>query len=448
MPRLFGTDGVRGLANRALTAELALKLGEAAARVLTRVGKGDNRPRAVIGQDSRISGSMLAQAVAAGMAGAGVDVEHVDVIPTPGIAFLTADGGYDMGVMISASHNPMQDNGIKFFAKGGFKLADNLEDEIERILGKEWGRPTGAGIGHIRDSAEAGDSLYIKHLLSAVKTPLEGLNVVVDCANGATSKVAPVALRKAGANVIVINAEPNGYNINDACGSTHPEALQRAVVENQADCGFGYDGDADRCLAVDHEGNLVDGDQIMALLAIAAKEEGKLPNDTLVVTVMSNLGLTLAMKKAGITIVPTAVGDRYVLEEMVKNGYVLGGEQSGHVISLSHATTGDGTLTSLLISQRLAQTGKSLKELASVVQRLPQTLVNVPNVDKVAANTNEQVQRAVRDAEKELGETGRVLLRPSGTEPLVRVMVEAATQEQAENVAGRLAKVVAKNLVL
>ncbi|MDY5129040.1 phosphoglucosamine mutase [Actinotignum urinale] len=448
MPRLFGTDGVRGLANRALTAELALKLGEAAARVLTRVGKGDNRPRAVIGQDSRISGSMLAQAVAAGMAGAGVDVEHVDVIPTPGIAFLTADGGYDMGVMISASHNPMQDNGIKFFAKGGFKLADNLEDEIERILGKEWGRPTGAGIGHIRDTAEAGDSLYIKHLLSAVKTPLEGLNVVVDCANGATSKVAPVALRKAGANVIVINAEPNGYNINDACGSTHPEALQRAVVENQADCGFGYDGDADRCLAVDHEGNLVDGDQIMALLAIAAKEEGKLPNDTLVVTVMSNLGLTLAMKKAGITIVPTAVGDRYVLEEMVKNGYVLGGEQSGHVISLSHATTGDGTLTSLLISQRLAQTGKSLKELASVVQRLPQTLVNVPNVDKVAANTNEQVQRAVRDAEKELGETGRVLLRPSGTEPLVRVMVEAATQEQAENVAGRLAKVVAKNLVL
>lgn len=448
MPRLFGTDGVRGLANRALTAELALKLGEAAARVLTRVGKGDNRPRAVIGQDSRISGSMLAQAVAAGMAGAGVDVEHVDVIPTPGIAFLTADGGYDMGVMISASHNPMQDNGIKFFAKGGFKLADNLEDEIERILGKEWGRPTGAGIGHIRDTAEAGDSLYIKHLLSAVKTPLEGLNVVVDCANGATSKVAPVALRKAGANVIVINAEPNGYNINDACGSTHPEALQSAVVENQADCGFGYDGDADRCLAVDHEGNLVDGDQIMALLAIAAKEEGKLPNDTLVVTVMSNLGLTLAMKKAGITIVPTAVGDRYVLEEMVKNGYVLGGEQSGHVISLSHATTGDGTLTSLLISQRLAQTGKSLKELASVVQRLPQTLVNVPNVDKVAANTNEQVQRAVRDAEKELGETGRVLLRPSGTEPLVRVMVEAATQEQAENVAGRLAKVVAKNLVL
>ncbi|MDK8657650.1 phosphoglucosamine mutase [Actinotignum sanguinis] len=448
MPRLFGTDGVRGLANRALTADLAVKLGEAAARVLTREFDGEGRPRAVIGQDSRVSGGMLSQAVAAGLAGAGVDVEHVDVIPTPGIAFLTAEGGYDLGVMISASHNPMQDNGIKFFAKGGFKLEDSLEDEIEELLGTDWGRPTGAGIGRISDTAEFGDRLYLDHLTTAINTRLDGLTIVTDCANGATSAIAPEALRRAGAKVIVINADPSGYNINDGCGSTHPEALQRAVVDNGADFGVAFDGDADRCLAVDHEGELVDGDQIMAILALALKEAGKLAKDTLVVTVMSNLGLLLAMKEHGVRTVQTGVGDRYVLEEMRRGGYSLGGEQSGHVISLAKATTGDGSLTSLLLAQQVAASGRSLRELASVVTRLPQILVNVPNVDKAAASTNEQVQRAVREAEERLGETGRVLLRPSGTEPLVRVMVEAATQEEADAVAHELADVVATNLAL
>ncbi len=448
MPRLFGTDGVRGLANRELTAELALRLGEAAARVLTRGFNGEGRPRAVIGQDSRVSGGMLGQAVAAGLSGAGVDVEHVDVIPTPGIAYLTAEGDYDLGVMISASHNPMQDNGIKFFARGGFKLEDSKEDEIEKLLGEDWGRPIGAGIGRITDTSEFADKKYIDHLVSTIQTPLTGLKIVVDCANGATSRVAPEALRRAGAEVIVINASPDGYNINLECGSTHPEAMQAAVVANGADFGVAFDGDADRCLAADENGNLVDGDQIMAILAVAGNALGWLNKSTLVVTVMSNLGLLLAMKEHGITTVQTGVGDRYVLEEMRKNGYSLGGEQSGHVISLQHATTGDGTLTALMLSQQVAASGKPLSELVSIVTRLPQVLINVPDVDKAAVNSNEQVQKAVRDAEVALGETGRVLLRPSGTEPLVRVMVEAETEEHAQAVADELAGVVRDNLAL
>lgn len=448
MPRLFGTDGVRGLANRELTAELALRLGEAAARVLTRGFNGEGRPRAVIGQDSRVSGGMLGQAVAAGLSGAGVDVEHVDVIPTPGIAYLTAEGDYDLGVMISASHNPMQDNGIKFFARGGFKLEDSKEDEIEKLLGEDWGRPIGAGIGRITDTSEFADKKYIDHLVSTIQTPLTGLKIVVDCANGATSRVAPEALRRAGAEVIVINASPDGYNINLECGSTHPEAMQAAVVANGADFGVAFDGDADRCLAADENGNLVDGDQIMAILAVAGNALGWLNKSTLVVTVMSNLGLLLAMKEHGITTVQTGVGDRYVLEEMRKNGYSLGGEQSGHVISLQHATTGDGTLTALMLSQQVAASGKPLSELASIVTRLPQVPINVPDVDKAAVNSNEQVQKAVRDAEVALGETGRVLLRPSGTEPLVRVMVEAETEEHAQAVADELAGVVRDNLAL
>ncbi|KMY24117.1 phosphoglucosamine mutase [Actinobaculum suis] len=448
MPRLFGTDGVRGLANRDLTAELALRLGEAAARVLTRGFSGEGRPRAVIGQDSRVSGGMLGQAVAAGLSGAGVDVEHVDTIPTPGIAYLTAEGDYDLGVMISASHNPMQDNGIKFFARGGFKLEDAKEDEIESLLGQEWGRPIGAGIGRVTDTSAYADQKYIDHLVSTVNTRLDGLKIVVDCANGATSAVAPEAFRKAGADVVVINANPDGYNINADCGSTHPESMCRAVVEQGADFGVAFDGDADRCLAADGNGNLVDGDQIMAILAIAAHKLGWLNKNTLVVTVMSNLGLLLAMKEHGISTVQTGVGDRYVLEEMRKNGYSLGGEQSGHVISMQHATTGDGTLTALMLAQQVAASGQSLAELASVVTRLPQVLINVPDVDKTAAATNEQVQKAVRDAQAELGETGRVLLRPSGTEPLVRVMVEAGTETEAQAVAEELADVVRENLAL
>ncbi|MFT3944919.1 MAG: phosphoglucosamine mutase [Ancrocorticia sp.] len=447
MPRLFGTDGVRGLANREITANLALTLGDSAARVLVKSVEG-RRPRAVIARDTRISGAMLAQAMAAGLASAGVDVEHVDVLPTPGLAFLTAHDGIDLGVVISASHNPMQDNGIKFFAGGGFKLEDALEDEIESLLGTTWSRPTGAGVGQITASAGTADEAYINHLVNSIDVSLEGLKIVVDCANGATSTVAPEALRRCGAEVTVINAAPDGYNINANCGSTHPEQLQETVVAIGADFGVAFDGDADRCLAVDHEGNMVDGDQIMGLLAVSLKEQGRLTNDTLVVTVMSNLGLILAMKAAGIKTVQTGVGDRYVLEAMREGNHVLGGEQSGHVIFLDHATTGDGTLTALLVAAEVAKTGKTLAELGSIVQRLPQTLINVPNVDKRKADTDEGLSAAVAAAEERLGETGRVLLRPSGTEPLVRVMVEAATQEEADTVAQNLADVVKARLSL
>lgn len=447
MPRLFGTDGVRGLANREVTANLALTLGDSAARVLAKSVEG-RRPRAVIARDTRISGAMLAQAMAAGLASAGVDVEHVDVLPTPGLAFLTAGEGIDLGVVISASHNPMQDNGIKFFADGGFKLEDALEDEIESLLGKTWSRPTGAGVGQITTSVETADEAYINHLVSSIDVSLEGMKIVVDCANGATSAVAPEALRRCGAEVIVINSEPDGYNINANCGSTHPEQLQEIVVATCADFGVAFDGDADRCLAVDHEGNMVDGDQIMGLLAVSLKEQGRLTNDTLVVTVMSNLGLILAMKAAGIKTVQTGVGDRYVLEAMREGNYILGGEQSGHVIFLEHATTGDGTLTALLIAAEVAKSGKTLAELGSIVQRLPQILINVPNVDKRKADSDEELAAVIAAAEERLGETGRVLLRPSGTEPLVRVMVEAATQEEADTVAQILADVVKERLSL
>ena len=446
MARLFGTDGVRGLANRQITAQLALELGEAAARALAQ--GGEERPRAVVARDTRLSGAMLAQAVAAGLAGAGVDVEQVDVLPTPGLAYLTASQNIDLGVMISASHNPMPDNGIKFFARGGFKLEDSIEDEVESLLGVEWDRPVGEGVGRIESAVEMADSVYIEHLVGSIDVELTGLRIVVDCANGATSAVAPEALRRAGADVVVINASPDGHNINDKCGSTHPEQLQSAVVASRADFGFAFDGDADRCLAVDASGAMVDGDQIMGLLAIAMRDRGELAGDTLVVTVMSNLGLILAMRKEGIATVQTAVGDRYVLEAMRTGGYVLGGEQSGHVINLNHATTGDGTLTALLVAAEVARTGRPLADLAGVVQRLPQTLVNVADVDKSRTETDEEVAAAVSSAERALGETGRVLLRPSGTEPLVRVMVEAATQEEADAVAANLAEVVKSRLSL
>ena len=446
MARLFGTDGVRGLANRDVTAKLALELGDAAARVLT--SSGGKRPRAVIARDTRLSGAMLAQAVAAGLASAGVDVEHVDVLPTPGLAFLTASQDVDLGVMISASHNPMPDNGIKFFARGGFKLDDALEDRVEELLGHEWDRPVGLEVGAIESNTELADAAYVDHLVSSIDVSLEGLRIVVDCANGATSAVAPEVLRRAGADVVVINASPDGLNINDKCGSTHPEQLQAAVVASGADFGVAFDGDADRCLAVDHNGVLVDGDQIMGLLAVAMKARGELANNTLVVTVMSNLGLILAMREAGITTVQTGVGDRYVLEAMREGGFTLGGEQSGHVIDLNHATTGDGTLTALLVAAEVKRSGRSLADLASIVTRLPQILVNVSGVDKTRANTDPTLLAAVHAVEERLGDTGRVLLRSSGTEPLVRVMVEAATQAEADEVAHDLARVVRENLSL
>ncbi|MBI0383030.1 phosphoglucosamine mutase, partial [Streptomyces albiflaviniger] len=352
----------------------------------------------------------------------------------------------DLGVMLSASHNPMPDNGVKFFARGGHKLADELEDRIETTYrahasGEPWDRPTGTGVGRVRDYDEGFDA-YVAHLVGVLPNRLDGLKVVIDGAHGAAARVSPEAFARAGAEVVTIGTDPDGLNINDGYGSTHLARLQASVVEHRADLGIAHDGDADRCLAVDAAGREVDGDQILAVLALAMREAGRLRGDTVVGTVMSNLGFKLAMKREGVELVQTAVGDRYVLEEMKSHGYALGGEQSGHVIVLDHATTGDGTLTGLLLAARVAATGRTLADLAAVMERLPQVLVNVPDVDKSRVASSADVAAAVAEAERELGETGRVLLRPSGTEPLVRVMVEAADIEQARSVAGRLADAV------
>ncbi|MDR6620901.1 phosphoglucosamine mutase [Sinomonas atrocyanea] len=448
MTRLFGTDGVRGLANGLLDAELALKLSQAAAVVLGHQQVPDGtRPRAVVARDPRASGEFLGAAVEAGLASAGVDVYDAGVLPTPAAAYLVADLGADFGVMISASHNPAPDNGIKFFARGGQKLPDEVEDQIEALLASEPHRPTGAGVGRIQRFSDAEDR-YIVHLLTTLPHRLDGLTVVLDCANGAASGCSPQVFKDAGAEVVVIGADPDGLNINEGVGSTHLEKLQAAVVEHGADLGVAHDGDADRCLAVDHEGTVVDGDQIMAILGLALKDAGKLRDDVLVATVMSNLGLKIALREAGITIRETAVGDRYVLEEMRAGGYSLGGEQSGHVIFSDFATTGDGVLTGLQIAAQVARTGKTLKELSAVMTRLPQVLINVKGVDKARVSADPGVAAAVADAEAQLGETGRVLLRPSGTEPVVRVMVEAADEETAQAIAARLAEVVQNQLAL
>lgn len=447
MGRLFGTDGVRGVANADLTAEMALGLSVAAAHVLAEAGTFEgHRPTAVVGRDPRASGEFLQAAVVAGLASAGVDVLTVGVLPTPAVAYLTGALGADLGVMLSASHNAMPDNGIKFFARGGHKLADELEDKIEAVYeshrhGEPWERPTGAGVGRVR-SYDEGFERYIAHLLAALPNRLDGLKIVLDEAHGAAAGVSPEVFARAGAQVVTIGAEPDGLNINDGCGSTHLDKLKAAVIEHGAAFGIAHDGDADRCLAVDHTGEEVDGDQILSVLALALRERSELRSDTVVATVMSNLGFKLAMERAGVRLVQTAVGDRYVLEEMKQHGYALGGEQSGHVIILDHATTGDGTLTGLLLAARVAETGRSLRELAAVMERLPQVLVNVPDVDKSRVKTSADLAAAVTEAERELGSTGRVLLRPSGTEPLVRVMVEAADIDQARSVAGRLADAV------
>ncbi|WP_234534098.1 phosphoglucosamine mutase [Streptomyces shenzhenensis] len=447
MGRLFGTDGVRGVANAGLTAEMALGLSVAAAHVLAEAGTFEgHRPTAVVGRDPRASGEFLEAAVVAGLASAGVDVLTVGVLPTPAVAFLTGALGADLGVMLSASHNAMPDNGIKFLARGGHKLDDELEDRIEAVYdshrhGEPWERPTGAGVGRVRPYDE-GFEQYVTHLLGVLPNRLDGLRIVLDEAHGAAAGVSPEAFRRAGAEIVTIGAEPDGLNINEGCGSTHLGKLKAAVVEHGADFGIAHDGDADRCLAVDHTGEEIDGDQIMAVLALAMRERGTLRADTVVATVMSNLGFKLALEREGLRLVQTAVGDRYVLEEMKEHGYALGGEQSGHVIILDHATTGDGTLTGLLLAARVAETGRSLRELAGVMERLPQVLINVPDVDRTRVQTSGDLAAAVAEAERELGETGRVLLRPSGTEPLVRVMVEAADIEQARSVAGRLADAV------
>ncbi len=445
MTRLFGTDGVRGLANEKLTAALALNLGAAAAHVLTKERhSAKRRPLAVIGRDPRVSGEMLAAALSAGMASQGVDVLRVGVLPTPAIAYLTDSYGADMGVVISASHNPMPDNGIKFFSAGGNKLPDEVEDEIEDIMSTlPPTGPTGHGIGRVVEEAPDGRERYLHHLKQAVPQNLSGLTVVVDTANGAAFDVAPAAYAAAGATVIPINNRPNAYNINDNCGSTHIDVLQRAVLEHHADLGLAHDGDADRCLAVDSQGRVVDGDQIMAILAVAMKEAGALRRNTLVATVMSNLGLKLAMQREGINMATTAVGDRYVLAELNASNFSLGGEQSGHIVLPAYATTGDGTLTGLKLMARMAETGQSLSELASVMTVLPQVLINVPVSNKNAIADAPQVKNAIDEAQDLLGDTGRVLLRASGTEELFRVMVEAPDEETARKVAGTLAAVVA-----
>ncbi|WP_394277075.1 phosphoglucosamine mutase [Luteococcus sp.] len=444
MARLFGTDGVRGLANKDLTAELALELSVGAAHVLGEAGAFDGRrPLALVGRDTRASGEFLEAAVVAGLASAGVDVVRVGVVPTPGLAFLVNDRNADLGVMLSASHNPMPDNGIKFFSRGGVKLDDVIEDAIEARLGEEWEHPTGADVGRVTDDHSAVEA-YVAHLVSSLGTEgsLHGLKVVLDCANGASSMTAVAAFETQGAEVVAIHNTPDGENINENCGSTHMGDLQVTVVKEGADLGLAFDGDADRCLACDADGELVDGDQILAILALALKEGSKLHSDTVVATIMSNLGFVNAMKAHGIQVDTTKVGDRYVLESMNANGFTLGGEQSGHIIMSEFATTGDGVLTGLHIAARMKQTGKSAAELAAVMTRLPQVLINVRDVDKLRAGIDPQIQSSVSAANKELGDTGRVVLRPSGTEPVVRVMVEAATQDKAQEVAEELAAIV------
>ncbi|HET6738872.1 MAG TPA: phosphoglucosamine mutase [Kribbella sp.] len=448
MGRLFGTDGFRGLANVDLTAELALDLSVAAAHVLGEAGAFEgHRPRAVVGRDPRASGEFLEAAVVAGLASAGVDVVRLGVLPTPAVAYLTGSTGADLGVMLSASHNPMPDNGIKFLARGGIKLDDAIEDAIEAQMGEEWQRPTGASVGRVTDDGQ-GFETYVSHLVRSAPNRFDGLKVVIDCANGAASETAPEALRRLGAEVVTVGAAPDGLNINLNCGSTHIEGLQREVIGHRADVGIALDGDADRCLAVDANGELVDGDQILAVLALAMRDSGRLSNDTVVATVMSNLGFVQAMVREQIAVEQTKVGDRYVLEAMKAGGHKLGGEQSGHVILSDHATTGDGTLTAVMLLARVAQTGKSLADLAAAMTRLPQVLVNVKNVDKNRAGSDPAVQSAVTEATTRLGDTGRVLLRPSGTEPLVRVMVEAESSDTAHEIAHTLADVVATSLKL
>jgi phosphoglucosamine mutase len=440
--RLFGTDGVRGLANGDLTPELALAVAAAAARVLV-AHDASHRPVAVVGRDPRASGEMLEAAVVAGLTSAGADVLLVGVLPTPAVAFLTASYGADLGVVLSASHNPMPDNGVKLFAAGGLKLPDEIEVEIEAVV--ESGldvRPIGAAIGRLRSADDAVER-YGAHLLTAQPTRLDGLHLVVDCANGAASTVAPDIYRGAGAQVTTIAAAPDGLNINDGVGSTHLGPLVDAVRRSGAHLGIAHDGDADRCLAVDSAGMIVDGDQLLAICALALRDAGGLREDTVVATVMSNLGFHHAMRSAGIGVLTTAVGDRYVLEALRAKDLSLGGEQSGHIVFAEAATTGDGLLTALHVMARMASSGASLAELAGVVRRLPQTLVNVRVADRDAVACSASVAAAVAEAETELGDSGRVLLRASGTEQLVRVMVESATQEHADTVANRLAGVVA-----
>ena len=450
---LFGTDGVRGLANGPLTADLALTLAQATAVVLGQGRIAEARRRsgrrltAVVARDPRVSGHFLSAAVAAGLASSGVDVLDAGVLPTPAAAFLVGDIDADFGVMISASHNPAPDNGIKIFARGGVKLPEVVEQRIEEAMAGPKLAPTGGAVGRISRFADAEDR-YVVHLLASLRTSLRGLHVVLDCANGAASGVSPETFRDAGAKVTVIGADPDGLNINEGVGSTHLDVLTAEVLRTGADLGIAHDGDADRCLAVDADGRIIDGDQIMAILAVSMKERGLLRDDTLVATVMSNLGLHRAMAAHGIHLETTAVGDRYVLERMNEGGFSLGGEQSGHVIMSDYATTGDGLLTGLHLAAEVARQRKPLSELAKVMTVFPQVLENVRGVDRAKLDGHAVIEAAVAEVEAELGDSGRVLLRASGTEPMVRVMVEAADDATARAMADRLAAVVKAELAV
>lgn len=453
MSSLFGTDGVRGLANDELTADLALHLAQAASQVLTQgrhadeVRREGRKPRAIVARDPRISGEFLAAAVSSGLASSGIDVLDAGILPTPAAAFLVKDIRADFGVMISASHNHAADNGIKFFSYGGTKLPDIVEQRIEKALTGPKLLPTGGGVGRIRRFADAEDR-YVLHLLATVDQSLTGLHVVIDCANGAAAGISPRVFKDAGAEVTVIGSDPDGLNINEGCGSTDLALLQQTVIETGADLGIAHDGDADRCLAVDATGAVIDGDHIMAILAVSLKRAGRLAHSTVVATVMSNLGLEIALERQGIALRRSSVGDRYVLEDMESGEYNFGGEQSGHIIFADHSTTGDGLLTGLQLAAEMARTGKTIAELATVMTALPQILVNVAGVDLTRLDSDAPISALVTELEAELGDAGRILLRPSGTEPLVRVMVEAATQEHADSVATRIADLVRERLAL
>lgn len=447
MGRLFGTDGVRGIANQELTPELAMKLGQAGAYVLTQ--EFSHKPTIIVGCDTRVSGGMLANALMAGICSVGADAVYVGVVPTPAIAHLTREYGMDAGVVISASHNAMEFNGIKFFNGEGFKLSDALEDEIEAVLGNlaEVPRMTGTQVGKITYRTEAKED-YIRFAKSVVPVDLSGLTMVVDCAEGASYYTAVKALRELGGNVIPIHVSPNGLNINENCGSTHMEELMERVVAEGADLGLAFDGDADRMLAVDEKGNFVDGDKIMAICGCHMKEQGKLNKDTIVATVMSNLGFQLMCEAEGITLERTKVGDRYVLERMQEIDAVIGGEQSGHIIFLNENTTGDGLISALHLLEVLVHTKKPLSELGQIMQVLPQTLVNakVDNAKKEKYMDYPEIVEAMRQVEEKFSGEGRVLIRPSGTEPLVRVMIEGKDQELVEKEAKAFAELVVKVL--
>ncbi|WP_166246149.1 phosphoglucosamine mutase [Paenibacillus turpanensis] len=446
MGKYFGTDGVRGVANKELTPELAFKIGRCGGYVLT---KQAEKPKIVIGMDTRISGEMLEASLVAGLLSIGADIIRLGVVSTPGVAYLIRKLGADAGVMISASHNPVEDNGIKFFGGDGFKLNDETELEIERLMDAEIDelpRPVAGGLGRVTVNDTAKYE-YIEYLKSTVKHSFAGLKIVLDCANGAAYELAPKLFRELGAEVIAIGAEPDGLNINEGCGSTHPEHLQAEVVNHGADLGLSFDGDADRLIAIDDTGAEVDGDFILCICGNAMKKAGRLAGDTVVTTVMSNIGFFKAVEGLGIRTAKTAVGDRYVMEEMRKGGYNLGGEQSGHVIFLDYNTTGDGMLTALQLVDTVVAEGRKLSELKTLMRKFPQVLVNVRVADKSKLNGNEAVAEAIRQVEAELGDNGRVLVRPSGTESLVRVMAEGPDKDQVEQYVNRIAEVVKEQLV-